>query len=74
MKGGEADARYKWELMRLADPVTGKIPDNVRAKEFAFAATLPKFEFLFNARTSSAVSVFTSRDHGMLGGDQELLL
>ena len=33
--------RIRWEVMRLADPATGKIPDNIRQKELAFAATLP---------------------------------
>ncbi len=33
--------RLKWELSRLADPSTGKIPDHIRQKELAFASTLP---------------------------------
>jgi hypothetical protein len=33
--------RAQWELKRLADPATGTIPDNMRQKELAFAATLP---------------------------------
>lgn len=37
----DAGERYEWELKRLADPATGKIPDNIRQKELAFAATLP---------------------------------
>ena len=32
----------KWQTAMLADPATGKIPENIRAKELAFAATLPK--------------------------------
>lgn len=42
-EGMEADAqnRLNWELRRLADPSTGKIPDHIRQKELAFAATLP---------------------------------
>ncbi len=63
---GNADDRYKWELMRLADPVTGKIPDNIRAKELAFAATLPKYDFSFGQR--SAVPVFSSRGPWNVGG------
>ncbi len=41
--GMEADAqgRMVWELRRLADPSTGKIPDNIRQKELTFASTLP---------------------------------
>jgi hypothetical protein len=42
-EGMEVDARNRmnWDLRRLADPSTGKIPDNIRQKELAFAATLP---------------------------------
>jgi hypothetical protein len=42
--GGEESsiARNEWELKMLADPATGMIPENIRAKELAFAATLPK--------------------------------
>lgn len=36
-----ASKRLKWEMSRLADPATGKIPDNIRQLELAFAATLP---------------------------------
>ncbi len=41
--GMEDDAlgRMKWELSRFADPATGKIPENIREQELAFAATLP---------------------------------
>jgi hypothetical protein len=34
--------RAEFELERLQDPVTGKIPDNIRLKELAFASSLPK--------------------------------
>ena len=61
-------ARYKWELMRLADPATGKIPDDVHARELAFASTLPKFESSFNQRTSAAFPVFNSRGPWNVGG------
>jgi hypothetical protein len=44
--------RLKWELKRLCDPVTGKIPYGIRAKELAYAQTLPndyyKSNSLFN--------------------------
>ena len=42
-EGMEDDAmdRLNWEIKRLADPVTGKIPDNIRQMELAYAATLP---------------------------------
>ena len=34
--------RVDWEIQRLADPITGKIPNNIRQKELAFAKNLPK--------------------------------
>jgi len=37
----DAQGRMNWELRRLADPATGKIPENIRQKELAFASTLP---------------------------------
>lgn len=33
--------RILWERSFLADPITGKIPDNIRLKELMFAKTLP---------------------------------
>jgi photosystem II stability/assembly factor-like uncharacterized protein len=46
---------YKWEYKRLADPATGRIPENVRALELAYAATLPNDANPFNSHASSAV-------------------
>ena len=34
--------RVVWERIRLADPNTGEIPNNIRQKEMIFAKTLPK--------------------------------
>lgn len=34
-------ARANFELMRLRDPTTGRIPDDIRTKEIQFARTLP---------------------------------
>ncbi len=39
--GDDAQSRQKYEHQRLADPATGQIPLDVRARELAFAATLP---------------------------------
>ena len=36
-----ASKRLKWEISRLSDPAIGRIPDNIRQLELAFAATLP---------------------------------
>lgn len=33
--------RAAWELMRLRDPATGRIPDGISARELAFAKSLP---------------------------------
>lgn len=37
-------ARIEYERKMLADPLTGKIPDNIRAKELSFAKNLPTVE------------------------------
>ncbi len=37
-------ARIEYERKMLADPVTGKIPDNIRAKELIFTSNLPTVE------------------------------
>ncbi len=37
----DQNVRNKWMLEMLADPATGRIPDGIRNKELAFAATLP---------------------------------
>ncbi|HXP52050.1 MAG TPA: hypothetical protein VN922_18990, partial [Bacteroidia bacterium] len=37
----DAEDFLKYDQERLADPATGRIPDNIRAKELAFAAALP---------------------------------
>lgn len=37
----DAQERMRWEISRLADPATGKIPENIRQLELAYAATLP---------------------------------
>ena len=34
--------RVVWERIRLADPATGQMPNNIRKKEMIFAKTLPK--------------------------------
>ena len=37
----DADGALKWDQERLSDPATGRIPDNIRKLELAYAATLP---------------------------------
>src|SRR5207253_10623048 len=42
--GSEEDpgARARYEFERLKNPFTGKIPENIRAKELSFTANLPR--------------------------------
>ncbi|RYD75866.1 MAG: T9SS type A sorting domain-containing protein, partial [Sphingobacteriales bacterium] len=58
-------AREKWETQMLADPQTGKIPENMRAKELAFASTLPSD---FYTRNKNDESIWKSRGPWNLGG------
>lgn len=37
----DAVKRLRWELKRLSDPALGRIPENIRMRELAFASTLP---------------------------------
>lgn len=49
---GTADdpiARERWEFDRLKDPATGRIPRGIRAKELAFASSLPTKESIVGA-------------------------
>ena len=39
----EAGLRAAWEMKRLVDPATGKIPSHARAGELEFAKSLPQF-------------------------------
>ncbi|MBN8697806.1 MAG: T9SS type A sorting domain-containing protein [Bacteroidetes bacterium] len=57
-----ASKRALWERKRLADPATGRIPDNIRQKELAFAATLPS-----DANLSRTIN-FTNRGPWNVGG------
>ena len=65
--GDDASARYQWEMMRLVDPATGKIPAHIRAEELAFAANLPVLHpaNLSNARLTGN---FIPRGPWNLGG------
>ena len=46
--------RSEFEHLRLQDPETGEIPENIRARELAFASTLPK-TFTKNSRESNQI-------------------
>jgi hypothetical protein len=61
----DASDRLKWEQRRLAAP-DGRIPDNIRAKELAFAATLPTDGSKSTQR--SGFSGWTNRGPWNVGG------
>ena len=62
----DEESRMGWEIKRLADPATGKIPANIRQLELAFAATLPKAEDWGINRSNPAV--FINRGPYNVGG------
>lgn len=67
--GGEEDSkkRAEWEFNRLKDPLSGKIPDNIREKELAYGATLPNDAGFADAKSANAVT-WVSRGPYNYGG------
>ncbi len=61
------NARSNYELMMLRDPATGKIPDNIRQRELAYAATLPSDRYLAAGRTTAGEG-WVSRGPWNVGG------
>ncbi|MGE3799428.1 MAG: flagellar basal body rod modification protein [Candidatus Kapaibacterium sp.] len=62
--------RIRWEWERLRDPATGKIPADIRRREIAFSATLPRRE-QFSPLLKSAgnpVSLWVQRGPWNVGG------
>ncbi|MCG3168020.1 MAG: hypothetical protein POELPBGB_03820 [Bacteroidia bacterium] len=59
--------RLQWEWQRLHDPATGKIPAGMRAKELAFAQTLPK-DSDFEIEKSGTGQDFTLQGPYNVGG------
>lgn len=70
--GDEAASRYEWELMRLADPVTGKIPSHIRALELDFAKNLPAAQGPINPN-ARLTGNFAARGPWNLGGRSRAL-
>ena len=66
LSSDDVDGYYEWQQKRLADPATGKIPDNIHAKELAYAATLPTDANSSNERIDGAV--WASRGPWNIGG------
>lgn len=67
--GSEHDAlaRITYELNRLKDPATGKIPYHIREKELAFASTLPS-DAAIGLQKGSAMVNWQSRGPWNVGG------
>lgn len=70
--GGEGNeenirARKKWDIERMADPATGRIPAMMRMKELAYAATLPS-DGMMNARSGFSGVNWDFRGPWNLGG------
>lgn len=63
----DAEERMQYELERLRDPATGRIPDFARQQELAFAATLPSDRFWVTSRSGTPVN-FTNRGPVNVGG------
>ncbi|MBI4947601.1 MAG: T9SS type A sorting domain-containing protein [Bacteroidetes bacterium] len=70
----DVNARANWEFNRLRDPSTGRIPDHIRQKELAYAATLPNDYSLSlkNASLNSA-SIWSQRGPWNVGGKTRAL-
>ncbi|WP_181305137.1 FlgD immunoglobulin-like domain containing protein [Rufibacter sp. XAAS-G3-1] len=64
-------ARFQYELDRLKDPATGRIPEGIRAKELAYAATIPSVEQLqhmMNPYAQLVTSAWSNRGPYNVGG------
>ncbi len=55
-------ARLNWEKSRLVNPITGTIPNNIRAKELAFAQSIA------SKNASSTGTIWNQRGPGNIGG------
>ncbi|MCA6079006.1 T9SS type A sorting domain-containing protein [Fulvivirga sedimenti] len=64
--------RFEFDLLRFRDPVTGRIPENIREKELAFAARLPVSKgFVVRDKNGIARNIqanFTSAGPSNVGG------
>ncbi|MFH1942213.1 MAG: T9SS type A sorting domain-containing protein [bacterium] len=60
----DPEARMEYELRRLINPNTGKIPAYIRQKELAFAANLPTVESLSKAAGPEEVLTYSWSQRG----------
>src|SRR5688572_30132623 len=64
-----AVAHAEWDLMRLRDPATGKIPRGMRMKELAFARTFPiREEYRSSKNGTLSTTVWQQRGPANQGG------
>jgi photosystem II stability/assembly factor-like uncharacterized protein len=65
----DANARMNYEIARLRDPETGKIPANIREQELAFAATLPHMDInAMQHYAKSSAATWQARGPWNVGG------
>ncbi len=64
LKRDDVAGREAWEFARLRDPRTNRIPENIRARELAFATSLPSAEDLRGLGKGGAAMVQTWAPRG----------
>ena len=52
--------RAEFELMKRADPATGRIPVGIRSRELEFASTIPSREMLFEERLKGGAATLAA--------------
>ena len=57
----DPQARWKYEFKRLRDPATGRIPEDVREKEVAFASTLPTKEAMLLTKRAQSQRTYAGQ-------------
>ena len=64
----DAQARFEYELMRLRDPNTGAIPENIRTKELAFVQKIPRADQVYGKNERIKTSDWTFKGPNDVGG------
>ncbi|GEO05077.1 hypothetical protein AAE02nite_27410 [Adhaeribacter aerolatus] len=68
----DPQARYEFQVKRLRDPKTGRIPDNIRQKELIFSASIPTAQVInlnkYGRNARGMVQDWDSRGPYNLGG------
>ncbi|MEX1054436.1 MAG: hypothetical protein WED81_00295, partial [Rhodothermales bacterium] len=66
--GDDAESRYEYELVRLRDPQTGRVPMGMRSRELAFARSLPRADALAAKSGRLLAEKWTFRGPNNVGG------